>query len=111
RRLYLLLVKAENKMWSDLERESIREDIKSLLECLLRTGDLYLERPEVSDELRNITYYLKSTFPAALRILNKRFRQAWEQYYPEESAKGVYPTFPKLSFGTWVGGDRDGHPF
>ncbi len=111
RRLYLLLVKAENKMWSDLEREGIREDIQSLLECLLRTGDLYLERPEVADELRNITYYLKSTFPSALQVLNRRFRQSWELHYSEEAKNGNYPVFPKLSFGTWVGGDRDGHPF
>jgi phosphoenolpyruvate carboxylase len=111
RRLYLLLVKAENRMWSDLEREGIRDDIKSLLECLLRTGDLYLERPEVADELRNITYYLKSTFPSALQVLGKRFRQSWEQHYPDDATRGAYPSFPKLTFGTWVGGDRDGHPF
>lgn len=111
RRLYLLLVKTENRMWSKLERDTIREEIKSLLECLLRTGDLYLERPEVSDELRNITYYLKSTLPLALRALHKRFIQSWEQSYPDEAKNNNYPVFPELRFGTWVGGDRDGHPF
>lgn len=111
RRLYLLLVKYENKMWSDAERELIRDEIKVVLERLLRTGDLYLERPEVSDELRNITYYLESVFPDAIQVLYKRFRKAWEISFSEDASKGNYPIFPSLTFGTWVGGDRDGHPF
>ncbi|HMO16932.1 MAG TPA: phosphoenolpyruvate carboxylase [Oligoflexia bacterium] len=110
RDLYLLLVKSENKMWSPSERASIKDDIKSLLERLLRTGDLYLERPEVTDELRNITHYLKNIFPKALPIIYRRFQEAWQNHYPEEAKAGIFPEFPCPEFSTWVGGDRDGHP-
>jgi phosphoenolpyruvate carboxylase len=44
RSLYLELLKLENLMYSDPERESIKDSIKGILEILLRTGDLYIER-------------------------------------------------------------------
>lgn len=43
RRLYLLLVKRENQMWTAQEREAVRQEIKTLLEILWRTGDIFLE--------------------------------------------------------------------
>lgn len=107
RHLYLMLIKNENSMWSEDERALLKNEIKATIEIILRTGDVYLERPTVEDELRNISHYLSSVFPDALRILYRRFCYAYSKAYKNEEL----PEFPALVFGTWVGGDRDGHPF
>jgi phosphoenolpyruvate carboxylase len=110
RRLYLLLVKLENRMWTPSERSAIREEIKLELERLWRTGEIYLEKPSVADELRNITHYLVNVFPETLPLLDRRLRAAWEEtgFLGKELADPE--SLPRLSFGNWVGGDRDGHP-
>ncbi len=111
RSLYLELLKLENLMYSDPERLAIKESIKSIIEVLLRTGDLYIERPKVEDELRGIIYYLSNPIPSAIEKLYLRYRIAWSEAFPNLDRKGEMPPLPPISFGTWVGGDRDGHPF
>jgi phosphoenolpyruvate carboxylase len=107
RDLYLLLVERENRNWSPFEQSSLRERIESALERLWRTGEILLERPDVESELRNALHYLTYVFPGAIRTLADRYRQVWAWAFPE----GMPAADLHLSFGTWVGGDRDGHPF
>ena len=111
RELYLLLVKRENTVWTPAEREGIREQVLDVLERLWRTGEIFVEKPEVSDERRNVVHYLRNVFPAVLPALDGRLHQAW-------AAAGLDPTeldapahLPLRRMGSWVGGDRDGHPF
>lgn len=109
RALYLLLVKRENPILTPLEQRQIRDEIKELLELLWRTGNIYLEKPEVRSERRNVVHYLKNVFPETLPILDNRLQAAWKD---AGLATGSFTQhqLPRLSFGTWVGGDRDGHP-
>ncbi|MFO7448139.1 MAG: phosphoenolpyruvate carboxylase [Ignavibacteriaceae bacterium] len=111
RELYLLLVKRENEMWTPLEKQTIREEIKSVLERLWRTGEIFLERPDVPSEIRNIIYYFKNIFPETLPLLDTRLRAAWKEAGFSLNRFNDLTFHPKLSFGSWVGGDRDGHPF
>lgn len=110
RELYLQLVKAENQMWTPLERKGIADDVCAILERLWRTGDIFLRRLDVASELRNVIHYLRNVFPEALVYHDQRLRQIWEAvgYRPELLADP--DTLPLITFGTWVGGDRDGHP-
>lgn len=110
RRLYLLLVELENHMYTATERGRLREEIKAGLEILWRTGEILVEKPDVAAERRNILYYLENTLPHVLRLLETRLRTAWRAAgFP---ALPDSPSAPALSlrFGTWIGGDRDGHP-
>ncbi len=110
RQLYLLLVQRENRMWTPVEQKAIREEIKVELERLWRTGEIYLRKPEVSTERQSILYYLREVFPLVLPKLDLRLRQAWsEAGFPSDLVNHPH-TLPLLKFGTWVGGDRDGHP-
>ncbi len=111
RELFLLLVKRENAMWTKYERNQIREEIKQCLERLWRTGEIYLQKPDVSSERRNIEYYLKNVFPEVLPILDVRLKQAWIESGADPSYLKNPAKLPKVTFGNWVGGDRDGHPF
>lgn len=109
RSLYLLLLRLENRMYSDAERSLIRDDIKASLERLLRTGEVFIDRPDVASELRNVTHYLSVVFPEVLGLMIRRFQMSWKRSGFTPDRLGVGPVFPGLRFGNWVGGDRDGH--
>ncbi|AFD08300.1 phosphoenolpyruvate carboxylase [Solitalea canadensis DSM 3403] len=110
RHLYLLLVQRHNSMFSDQEQEQIRDEIKLILDTLWRTGEIYLEKPNVESELRNVLHYLTNVFPEVLPILDRRLEQAWvDAGFAPEMIEDIRNR-PKVSFGNWVGGDRDGHP-
>ncbi len=110
RELYLLLVKSENQMWTPLERRLIREQIKAVLERLWRAGEILIRKPDVTAELRNVIHYLQEVFPNALPVLDARLRAAWSEMGFDANALDDPERLPRLAFGNWVGGDRDGHP-
>lgn len=112
RELYLLLVLRENQMYTPGEQADIRDRIKVVLERLWRSGEILLEKPDVASEVRNILHYLRNVFPTALPLLARRLREAWlDAELDPALLDRHYPVLPHLSFGNWVGGDRDGHPF
>ncbi len=110
RQLYLLLVQRENQMWTPLEKLDIRNEIKVVMERLWRTGEILFEKPEVADERRNVIHYLFNIFPEVLPMLDKRLMQAWRDAGFDSSNLSDPRNLPRLRFGSWVGGDRDGHP-
>jgi phosphoenolpyruvate carboxylase len=84
--------------------------VKALLAILWRTGEIYLDKPDIQSERRNVLDYLTHVFPAVLRPLDQRLRKAWTAVGLDSSVFDDPLVFPRLTFGTWVGGDRDGHP-
>jgi phosphoenolpyruvate carboxylase len=111
RSLYLLLVKRENQMWTPYEQRAIREEIKTVLSLLWRTGEIFLQKPDVAAERRNIMHYLYTVFPEVLPVLDRRLRQTWAYVGLDPDLLRAPRSLPRLSLGTWVGGDSDGHPF
>ncbi|MDD3322413.1 MAG: phosphoenolpyruvate carboxylase [Paludibacter sp.] len=111
RELYLLMVKRENNMYSKTEQNQIRKNIKITLHRIWRTSEIYTEKPDVSSELDNIIYYLTKVFPEVIKMNDQRLIQAWEAAGFDQKLIQKASSFPKVSFGNWVGGDRDGHPF
>lgn len=111
RELYLLLTKRENSSLSKLEQNSIREDIISLLERWWRTGEIYLEKPQIEDERANVVYYFSKIFPKLLEKSDELLKNSWIEIGLTASKIKDPEVFPKINFGSWVGGDRDGHPF
>jgi len=110
RKLYLLLVKRENKMYTHIEQQEIRDEIKQILHRLWHVGEIYIEKPRIESELDNILHYLTNVFPGVLVILDKRLRQAWKESGFDMHLLDNVDLYPAFSFGNWVGGDRDGHP-
>jgi len=111
RQLYLLLVKRENQMWTPAEQQAIRDEVKLALERLWRTGELRLAKPDIASERRGVLHYLRDVFPEALPRLDDRLKLAWREVGLDPALISGPGRLPKLTFGTWVGGDRDGHPF
>jgi len=110
RSLYLLMVKRENSMYSQREQEDIRKEIKLSLHRLWLIDDIFLEKPDVRSELGSVIHYLVNVFPLVLPEMDKKFLQSWKEagFNPDKLNRAE--KFPRISFGDWVGGDRDGHP-
>lgn len=107
RRIYLSIFKKENPIWTDREKELIRQEILGEVQKLWQTGDIRLESPKVEEEVLNGIFYFNKTFFEVLPMLYDEILYQLNRYYPEY--KFSIPSF--FSFGSWVGGDRDGNPF
>jgi phosphoenolpyruvate carboxylase len=110
RRLYLLLVQRESARWTPAEQGHIRDEIKGLLELLRQTGELFLEKPDVASERRNVVHYLRNVFPSVVPLVDERLADAWLHVQGAALPPHEPCALPTLTLGTWVGGDRDGHP-
>lgn len=111
RKLYLLLVKKENKIWTHFENTTIDSNIKVLLERWWRSGEVYLEKPSIASERNNVMHFFCKIFPDALKISDQRLKYVWESYGFDKNLLNKPEQFPRIKFGSWVGGDRDGHPY
>ncbi|MEP7351851.1 MAG: phosphoenolpyruvate carboxylase [Acidobacteriota bacterium] len=106
RDIYLLMVERENPTHTPLEQAALQRRITAAIECLWRTGEMAAIGPNLESEIRNTLHYLINVFPGVLQQLSARFDESWEWIFPGASV----PPSPRLTFGSWVGGDRDGHP-
>jgi phosphoenolpyruvate carboxylase len=64
-----------------------------------------VERPSVADEARTGMWYFDTTLYDVLPRLQADMQRALARHYP-----GVKAPARWLTFGSWIGGDRDGNP-
>lgn len=110
RELYLLLVKRENSMYTRQEQNEIQRQMELILERLWRSGEVHIRKPDVASEFANTLHYLMNVFPEVILNLDRRLVQAWEGMGFDSNLIRETDSLPNLSFGSWIGGDRDGHP-
>lgn len=108
--LYRLIVRIDNIAYNDSEKEESVRELKILLDKLWRTGELYRQKPDVLSELKNVLYYLVNIFPETIARTDRRLAMAWKEVGFNEELIQDFDKLPIISFGDWVGGDRDGHP-
>jgi phosphoenolpyruvate carboxylase len=101
-------VKNENTSLSKLEQNEIKEKIIQLLERWWRTGEIYLEKPDIKDERTNAIHYLSKVFPVVLKNSDNQLKSSWIALGLDPNKIKNPDFFPKISFGSWVGGDNGG---
>jgi phosphoenolpyruvate carboxylase len=104
RALFARLTDLESDLLTPSEREQKRAAIKVALERLWRSGEILLEKPEVSTERRGVLHYLMEVFPPALEYLDTRLREAWSQCGFQDPLPEDPACWPKLRFGKLLGG-------
>ena len=108
--LYEEMVRNEYPKYTDREKRRIRERVVATLETLWLTAEIHLIRPDINSELRNAIHYLRDLFPTAINRLDLHFTEAWRDAGLPLNLLRSAGNVPRLSFGSWIGGDRDGHP-
>ena len=88
------------------ERARHEADMRSELTLLWQTEFLRPTRPTVLDEVDRGLSIMPRLWEAVPQV-HASLRRALAEHYPGETF--VVPAF--LSFGSWMGGDRDGNPF
>jgi len=98
---------SSGKDGSDRER---RDHLKTVLERWWRTEEVRTQRPTVDMEREGVIHCLAGSMARSIAETDRRLRDAW-QIAGFGPGGPIHPAVrPILSFGTWVGGDRDGHP-
>jgi phosphoenolpyruvate carboxylase len=86
---------------SRIDPECLEREIASLW----LTDRSRVARPEVADEARTGLWYFDTTLFDTLPRLQADLERALARHYP-----GVRAPARWLTFGSWIGGDRDGNP-
>jgi phosphoenolpyruvate carboxylase len=84
-----------------LDPEAVEREIASLW----LTDRSRVARPEVADEARTGLWYFDTTLFETLPQLQADLERALARHYPTVKAPTRW-----LTFGSWMGGDRDGNP-
>ena len=83
-----------------------REAIAELVDLLWQTDELRHDRPQVIDEARNVLNYLTDLSKGPLGSVLDDLTKAMALL-----GVALEPHAQPLTFGSWIGGDRDGNPF
>jgi len=109
RRISDLLEQLDRIPVPDDQLEALEQDVIAEITALWQTDDVRQARPSVRDEIRmGLDYYESSLFDT-LPVLYSEVAGALASEY------GLAPELAELpqlvTFGSWIGGDRDGNPF
>jgi len=88
------------------EEEAARRRVAGLVEELWASDGIRAVSPTVLDEVRGGLVYFTSTLAEVVPAVYRRLEEAFGQGEPGGEARVP----PLLSFGSWIGGDRDGNP-
>ena len=106
-KIYELLKKNENPQLTDYEKVKTKESLKREIAACWNTNEIRTTKLKALDEIHSVLAIIEQTLwqsaPAFLDFLDYTFKK----YTNHELPLTAHP----VSFGSWIGGDRDGNPF
>ena len=109
RRISDLLVALDRIPIPAAELETLEQTLLAEITALWQTDDVRSARPTVRDEIRMALDYYEAALFETVPALYGEVQQALESEYPGQGSAANLPLL--LTFGSWIGGDRDGNPF
>ncbi len=109
RRIADLLEQLDRIPLSDEQLEQLEESLIAEITALWETDEVRTRRPTVRDEVNMGLDYYDASIYATLPGLYTEVAAAFEAEYGVCISLAEMPVL--LSFGSWIGGDRDGNPY
>ena len=109
RRIADLLEQLDRIPLSDEQLEQFEESLTAEITALWETDEVRTRRPTVRDEVKMGLDYYDASIYATLPGLYAEVAAAFEAEYGVCLSLAEMPVL--LSFGSWIGGDRDGNPY
>lgn len=105
RRIGELLYERADPRLAVVDRERIRRRLSEAIDLIWQTDELRVQRPRPADEAQAAIYYLEE-------LLRGVSGDLFDELDAQLARVGIeLPAHARpLSFGSWVGGDRDGNP-
>ena len=88
--------------------EQAKEQTVQTIDLLWSSDEVRTRKPLVYDEINNGLHYFNASLFTAIPKVYRNIKDAIVDIYPELTD---YPLPAFMSFGSWIGGDRDGNPF
>jgi len=88
-------------------QEAVQKKLRYQIQVLWKTDEVRRQKPTVEDEIRNGIYYFRQSLFKAIPTVYRYMERALARHYPDAHIET--PNF--FTFGSWIGGDRDGNPF
>ncbi|MCB2203546.1 phosphoenolpyruvate carboxylase [bacterium] len=101
-----LLLRRDTTQLTAEEQEELRQDIKTELTILWQTNAIRTQKMTVRDEVRRGLFYFRHILYESIPPFYRRLNHDIAELYGS-----VEPAPVLLRFGSWIGGDRDGHPY
>ena len=109
RRIADLLEQLDRIPLSDEQLELFEESLTAEITALWETDEVRTRRPTVRDEVKMGLDYYDASIYGTLPGLYAEVAAAFEAEYGVCLSLAEMPVL--LSFGSWIGGDRDGNPY
>ncbi|GAB6282628.1 MAG: phosphoenolpyruvate carboxylase [Ignavibacterium sp.] len=116
-----LLLQREVLRNTNEEIEKIFEDLKSEITLLWQSNEIRFHRVTVKDEIQRGLYFftnvLYNVIPNYYNKINSKINKIFNLDLNNKNSLEENDSFSKyylpvlIKFGSWMGGDRDGHPF
>ena len=87
------------------EEERIKQKLLSEITVLWLTAQSRVSKPLVTDEVKSGLHYFETTLWEVVPRVYRQMEEAIGKVYPDVKVPKRF-----LTFGSWIGGDRDGNP-
>ena len=108
RNIFLSFQELDNTRARGMYKDEIMQRLANQVRILWKTDEVRTFKLDVRDEIRTgLSYFPQSLFQAVVQVY-RNFHASLEDIYGDQAAGLKSPSF--IRFGSWIGGDRDGHP-